>query len=66
MLRTPRRGERLLAQKNVVFDGLPDVQWGLNSKLHAVCDGLKEILAIVITCLKRLGTPKSRFFVCSG
>jgi hypothetical protein len=39
---------------------------GLNSKLHAVCDGLTEILAIVITCLKRLGTPKSRFFVCSG
>ena len=26
MLRTPRRGERLLAQKNVAFVGLPDVK----------------------------------------
>ena len=66
MLPTPRRGERLLAQKNVVFVGLPDVKGGLNSKLHAVCDGLKEILSLVIICLKRIAKPQSRLFVSSG
>ena len=39
---------------------------GLNCKLHAVCDGLKEILSLVIIGLKRIAKPQSRLFVSSG
>ena len=64
MLPPTRRGERLLNYKKSALPKAAGCAKGrLNSKLHAVCDGLKEILSLVNICVKRIAGPQSRLFL---